>query len=139
MTETATKPAALSREDLLQIGKVLKLEKVEIAAGKAPVFVREMTGTERDAFEASIVTMRGKNADVNMKDARAKLLVKTLANEKGDRMFKDGEEQVVGAMGAALVDRLFTVAQRINGLSDKDVKELTADLGGAQSDASISA
>jgi len=137
MTTTVEKTVAISREDFLKIGAVLKLEGCKIAEGKI-IYVREMTGTERDAFEASIVTMRGKNHDVNLKGARAKLLVKTLANEAGSRMFKDGEENLVGALGADLVDKLFTVAQKVNGMSEKDVKELIGDLGVAQSGASIS-
>src|SRR5690242_13439236 len=86
--------------------------------------VRGMTGTERDAFEASCIEGRGKKRDFNMNNLRAKLVAYCCIDEKGQRLFTEADVQSIGNVRADIVDRLFTVAQKLSGITQEDADEL---------------
>lgn len=89
------------------------------------VQVRGMTGSERDAFEASCIEGRGKKRDLNMKNLRAKMVAFCCVDEQGHRVFSDGADVLaLGAVRADVVDRLFGVAQRLSGMREEDADEL---------------
>lgn len=88
------------------------------------VTVRGMTGIERDAFEASCIEGRGKRRDVNTKNMRAKLVAFCCVDEGGNRAFTDADASALGAVRADLIDRIFSVAQRLSGMSEADVDDL---------------
>ena len=114
----------LSRDVILS-AQDLKSEAVEVPEWGGAVYVRCMTGTERDAFEVEVYTIRGKSVEMNRENFRARLLVRVLVDEKGSRLFSDQDIGSLGAKSARVLDRLFTVAMRVNGLSRKDVDDLT--------------
>ena len=78
-----------------------------------------MTGTERDAFEETIFKGGGSNIGT-----RARLAALTIIDEKGQRLFTDEDVQVLGEKSASALDRVYTVAIRLNGFTDQDVKDL---------------
>ncbi len=88
------------------------------------VFVRTLTGTERDAFEQDIIETKGEDVVRNMANLRAKLCVRCMVDDAGGRIFDDADVEALGRKSAAPIDRVFTVAQRLNGLSKKDTAEL---------------
>lgn len=88
------------------------------------VTVRGMTGSERDAFEASCIEGRGKKRDVNTKNIRAKLVAFCCVDESGTRVFRDDDPAALGSVRADLLDRIFGVAQRLSGMSEQDLDEL---------------
>lgn len=91
----------------------LKRELVSVPEWGCDVYVRTMTGSERDAFEQSLA---GKDGQRDLTNLRARLLVKTLVDEAGVRAYGDDEAHWLGGKAAAVLDRLFEVAQRLNGL-----------------------
>lgn len=105
----------------------------------AVVFVRGLTGQERDEWENAILKRRidddgTYHMEANFTNTRATLLVRALVDEQGNRLF-DGSEAVgkLGKKSAAVLDRLFGVAQRLSRLSTADVKELEKNSGGTVS------
>ena len=135
--DPATGSKILTRDEILKADK-LAVEKVLVPEWGGTVCIKEMTGTERDAFEAGILTMRGTKADVRMQDARAKFLVNVICDENGVRLFKSDEVHIVGKLGAKKIDKLFEVASKLNGMSQKDVGELVEGLGDARNGGSTS-
>lgn len=99
-----TKEAILSADDLPR-------ERVSIPQWGGDVFVRTMTGTDRDAFETSLIGKEGR-----MENVRARLVSLTLCNEVGTRIFGDEDITALGAKSAKALDRVFAVAQRLNGI-----------------------
>ena len=115
--------AGLTREAFLSAtAPPQQLVKVPELGGD--VIVRGMTGEERDAFEASLIEGRGKKRDVNMKNMRAKLVAYCCVDEKGDRLFTDEDAGKLGKTRADILNRLFTVAQKLSGISEEDADEL---------------
>ena len=118
---------SLSRDDILKADDI-QIEEVEVPEWGGTLFVKGMTGTERDAFETSIVETRGKNSRVNMKNIRAKLAIHSICDEKGKTIFTAKDVEVLGNKSAAALQRVFDVASRLSGISDKDVEELAEGL-----------
>ena len=113
-----TKDAILQAQDS-------KLEKLEVPEWGGHVFIKSMSGTERDNFEAETYVTKGKKVEFNRENFRARLLVRTLCDESGSPIFARKDIDALGAKSAKALDRCFSVSQRINGLSAEDVDELT--------------
>lgn len=128
----------LSKTDILSIND-LKTEDVAVPEWAGTVRIRSLTGRERDTFEASLVRGEGKDRKVDMTNMRARLVGLTVISEFGERLFTDDEIDLLGAKCGAALDRVFTAAQRLNGLSSEDVDQLTKNSSGAQSAVSTSA
>jgi hypothetical protein len=114
----------LSRDQILAFRGQRKKELVEVPEWDGSVYVAEMTGTERDAFEGETFKMKGKNVEANTSNIRARLAARTMVDEDGKRLFSDQDVYVLGELSAAALDRVFAVAQRINGFSQADLDEL---------------
>jgi hypothetical protein len=121
---------ALDRIALLQ-QDTLKIEKVELP-GRGIVHVREMTGKEKDIWEQSLMkqtkTGDSKNPvqyETSLEDFRAKLAVVTVCNEQGELLFRPTDVELLNKrMSASNLDRIITVAQRLNRITEQDKEEM---------------
>lgn len=86
------------------------------------VHLRGLTGSERDLWEQHVYSER--DAKKGVKNIRASLVVRSLTDEAGVRMFKDSEIDQVGSMPAAVIDCLYEHCQRLSGLGAKDAEEI---------------
>lgn len=115
--------AILTREQILQ-AQDLHTEEVAVPEWGGSVLVRGMTGTERDAFEASILEMNGKGSRMDMRNLRAKLAALCMVDEQGERVFTEKDAGELGKKSATALSRVFEAAQRLSGLTAADVEEL---------------
>ena len=127
-----SKTAILAAQDL-------QTEDVEVPEWGGAVRVRSFTGRERDAFESSMVRGDGRDRKVDLTNMRARLVGLTVIDETGQRLFTDEEADLLGAKSGAALDRVFAIAQKLNGLSGADVEELTKNSSGVPSAVSTSA
>jgi len=126
MTNILTRGAIQQAQDLQQ-------EIVPVPEWGGDVIVRGLTGAERDAFEGDIITQNGKNMSLNTANMRAKLAARSVIDEQGKRLFSDDDIQMLGTKSAVALQRIFDVAQRLSGMSEKDVQELSEALKNAPS------
>ena len=132
-----TKDLLLQRDDL-------KIEKVELTRGY--VFVREMTGSEKDRWEQSMLKQKpngNKNAAVEyettLEDFRAKLAVVTMCDADGNLLFEAKDIKALNkAMSATNMEKIVEVAQRLNAISQKDKDEILKNSEADQEDSSSS-
>lgn len=117
----------LSRDAILQANDLEK-ELVPVPEWGGEVYVRAMTGAERDRFEASVVEQRGKKQIFHIEQIRAKLASYTICDEQGNRLFTDADVKVLGQKSAAALQRVYEVAQRLSGITDTAVDELAEGL-----------
>jgi hypothetical protein len=61
-----------------------------------------------------------------------------MIDESGKRLFPDADVRELGKKSASALQRVFEVAQRLSGLSNADVEELTKNSTSDQSEDSIS-
>ena len=116
---TLNKAAILAANDL-------PTETVDVPEWGGDVTVRTMTGRERDEFEAEILK-RPKAADGSIADLRGlkvHLVIRTVVDESGAPLFTDEDGEALNGKSAAALNRIADVAQRLNGLTKKDVDEL---------------
>ena len=117
----------LKKETILWI-KDIAVEKVEVPEWGGHVYAKGLTGAERDKFEASLVTTRGKERNVNMANIRAKLASLTVCDDTGARMFSEEDVQALGQKSASALQRIFEVSQRLSRIGDEDIQELAEGL-----------
>lgn len=128
---------ALSRDQILE-AKDLETREVEVPEWGGTVLVRALSGTDRDAYEASLVQMRGNKSVPQLGNIRAKLVARAIVDEDGNRLFTDADIKVLGQKSAAALSRVFTVAAEMSGLNDADIEEIEGNSDAAQSGASTS-
>ncbi|TXH06679.1 MAG: hypothetical protein E6R09_01095 [Rhodocyclaceae bacterium] len=106
----------LSKEAILAADD-LPREQVTVPEWGGDVLVRTMTGTDRDAFEAGLIGKDGR-----MENVRARLVSLTLCDHSGALLFSDSEVSALGKKSARALDRVFNVAQRLNGIGADQVE-----------------
>lgn len=93
------------------------------------VRIRSITGRQRDDYEQSMVEQRGNDRKLNMRNARAKLIVLCAVDEDGRPLFSSEDLRALSAKNAKPLDRLFDACQVLVGLSEEDVEKLTENFG----------
>jgi hypothetical protein len=137
------KKVFLNREALLAKPK-LAIEKVEISNGY--VFVREMTGFEKDQWEQSLMktapngNMQGQpKVNYDLSNFRAKIAVSTLCDEEGNLLFSMNDIILLNkSLKASDLEKIVEKAQAINGVSEKDKQEMLKNLEAGQGEGSNS-
>lgn len=130
---------ALTRDAIIQADD-RKMERVDVPEWGGHVFVRSLTGRERDAFEADInkPSRKGKGEN-NFDNFRAKFVALCMVDEDGQQLFKTRQEiAMLGSKSVAALQRVFNKAQELNGMSDEDVEDLTEDFDQVPEEDSIS-
>jgi hypothetical protein len=112
--------ALLTRDQIIAAADA-KSEVVNVPEWGGDVHVKVMTGTERDAWEASILDADDK---VSKKQFRAKLLVQTLVDEQGKRLFTEADLDALSAKNANAITRLYEKASKLNALTKEDEDQL---------------
>ena len=135
----------LLNRDALLAKEELTIEKVEFDNGDF-VYVRQMTGHERDLFEQSLLK---KNRDAKgivvsyeqaTEDFRAKLAVVTLCDEAGNSILEPKDYPILSRnMSAKRLETIINKAQKLNAITEEDkeaiVKNSVADqVGSSNSD-----
>lgn len=110
---------ALSKDQILAADD-LDLLKVHVPEWGGDVFIRVMSVGERDAYENEWVRKK----DTGVDDFRAKFLVRCLVDDKGNRLFDNGDVQRLAAKSAKVVNRVWQAAMEHNNLSDESIEEL---------------
>ena len=126
-------PCKRATKDLIRAAEDLQIEKVDVMEWGLSVDVRGLTGVERDEWEKSRVDQkakvkRGQSQPLKLSNWRASLVVRTVCDEKGQLLFGDKDIVAVGKKSAMAIERVFTVAMRLSGLTDDDLEELAEDL-----------
>ena len=98
------------------------------------MYVRALNGSERDSLEAWMVEMNGKGAQDLYGNMTARLAAMTMVDEQGDNLFEMGDVVVLGRKSANALRRVVEVAQRLSGVTQADVEELTKNSASDQSD-----
>lgn len=111
--------------------------------------LRELSGTERDRFEVSVIHEEnvtgadGKTQSVRKVEAmllRARLVALSLVGEDGKRLYADDEVEILSdAVPSSVLGRLFEAAQKLNGLDAAAQEAAGKNSESAPTGASISA
>ena len=103
----------------------IKIEEVIVPQWSTtdPVCVKGMTAIDRDSLERDMFNPDGKLKE-GFNNLRAKVSVRTICDEKGERAFTNDEWELLANKSAAAIEIIFPLAQRLSGLSKGDVEKL---------------
>lgn len=128
----------LSRDQILAASD-LETREVEVPEWGGSVLVRALSGKERDAYEASLMLIRGKTQIPNLANMRAKLVARAIVDEDGKRLFTDQDVNALGLKSAAALNRVHDVVQELSGLNEGATEDAEENSDAAQSGDSTSA
>jgi len=113
----------LTRDAILAVQDI-PFEDVDIPAWGGKVRVRGLTAKERDDFENNAIALREIDATKAADNIRARLVVLSLVDSEGNRLFTNDEAEALGKKHGAVVDRLYWAARRLSAFDDKDIETL---------------
>ncbi len=129
----------LSRDEILAADD-LRAEDVKVPEWGGMVRVRELTGTELDAYQASMMSLRDGETIPEMGNMRAKLVTRAIVGDDGEPMFTELDIGRLGQKSGVALQRVYEVAARLSGLSaaseDEAMTSLKEDQTGGSSSSS---
>ncbi|MFE2936662.1 hypothetical protein [Streptomyces sp. NPDC059278] len=131
---------ALLTKDQIAAADDRAWEDVPVPEWGGTVRVLGMSGTERNAYQASVVVIgtNGKPQRVNIEDQLAKMVAKCIVGEDFERLFTDREVKELGKKNGAVLDRLADIAKRLSGLTESAVEDAAGKSGTTRNGASTS-
>ena len=110
---------SLTKDQILAANDA-NLLKVAVPEWGGDLYIRVMTVGERDAYENEWQRKK----DTGVEDFRTKFLVRCLVDEKGNRLFDNGDVQRLAEKSARVMNRVWLAAMEHNNLSDASIEEL---------------
>lgn len=107
-------------------------ELVEVPEWGGAVYVRTISGAERDQYETEGISLKtGKLQREAVETTRARLVALCAVGEDGKRLFNPSDVMGLARKSARALDRVFEAAARLNGIRKEDVEELRGNFAGA--------
>ncbi len=122
---------ALTKAQLLDAAR-LGIREVALPGGRGSVFVRGLSLREYDGFETAVTEAKKRG----LPTVRAELLVRTLCDEAGARLFGDSDTDALAALGQDVLEPAFQAAAALAGLADDVGKNSPSEPGGGSSSGS---
>lgn len=97
----------------------LPLISIDVPEWGGQVWIRTLTGAERDRYVDLCQKRVGKNDYVDMKGLRMRLLALVLCNSAGVCLVKAEDEPKLGKKSTSVLDRLFKAARKHNRLGSE--------------------
>lgn len=113
-----------TKEELLAAKVARESVPVKVNGKTGTVWVRGMTGTERDSWEQTVFAKRKGAKDEVYPYYRASLIVRSVCDDKGARLFSDEDIVRVSEMPADILDDIYDVAARLSGISQEEVDRI---------------
>lgn len=140
---------SLTKDNIFKAEDIIK-EWVDIPEWDGGLYIKVLSGEERDSFEAGMF----KSNDMgdftrNLDNMRARLIAFAAVDEDNKPIFDSnlkydiqgklyGDVAELGKKSSVVLDRMYTVAQRLNKLRKEDIEDLTKNSLPDQSEDSIS-
>lgn len=112
----------LNRDTILQADDLAR-EQVDVPEWGGQVYVRMMTGEERDRWEMSISKRRSNNGDIDLNGIRAALAVIVVCDEKGNSVFKPEDAKALAKKNGTAIERICFAARKLSRLDDADIED----------------
>lgn len=114
---------SLDRESIIR-RRPLKLEKVHVPEWGGDVYVREMTGAERDWLDSQMYDPKTKDVSLlNVPNYRATIAALVLADENGALLFTKHDIPFLSSQPARGLERVMEAGLRVSGMSDTAVDD----------------
>ncbi len=109
-------------KDAILAAQDCKVVAVEVPEWGGTVYVRTISGTERDSFDASLLPDPDSKRR-NFANIRARFVALVLCDEKGVRLCKNEEASALGAKSSLVLNRIWQAGRKLNAMDPDDVDE----------------
>lgn len=121
--------AVLTRDQIIEAARNAKIERERLTIPElgGDIFVRGMSGKERDKFEEGLRIRKGKRSgQSDLRNFRALLAVRVIVDEAGERLLNDSEADVdmIGKLGAGVLDRILAKCTELSGKAEEEIDDL---------------
>lgn len=113
----------LTRDEILGADD-LKSETVKVPEWGGNVLVSELTGAERDAWEASVVKTNGEKVTVDHSNMRARLVALSIIDKDRKKLFTEKDIVALGKKSARALDRVVSSAMRLSRIGEEHLEKL---------------
>lgn len=127
----------LTREAILAAND-LPTKDVAVPQWGGTVRIRSLTGTERDQFEADVLSAR-REGQISPGNVRARYVSMCVVDEQGNNLFSDKDIEALGGKSGAALEIVYQAVLSMNALSEEDVEELAGNSEPGPNGASTSA
>ena len=129
--------ALLTKQQIVDANDLETVE-VNVPQWGGSVLVRALTAKQRGQLMSTLIDQTKDGRTLRLQDLQARLCAMSIVDGQGKRFFSDNELAALGAKSSAALQRVFEVAQRLSGLSDEQVGELSKNSDETPSDDSPS-
>ena len=119
--------ALLTKDQILAADDIERIE-VEVPQWGGSVLVQGLSAKQRGFLMDRIVDQRGNGRKLKLADIQVLTCALSIVGEDGKRLFSDLEMNHLAAKSSAALQVVFEVAQKLSGLSDEQVEELSGNL-----------
>lgn len=109
----------MSKEYLLGLDFSQQIVKL----GEKEYIVKEMDAETANKYESSLYTIKGDKVDFDTSKAKTKLVLLTLYDLDGKRVFEDKDYGHVAKLPAHIVDKVYQIASNLNNLNAEEVEK----------------
>jgi hypothetical protein len=122
----------LSKDDIFK-AEDLPTRDVEVPEWGGVVRVRALSGSDRDAYDASMLRAQSDGSVLRVPGSRAKLVSLCIVKDDGDPMFNEFDIGRLAQKSATALDRVVNAVVELSALSDEAVGELEGNSDAAPS------
>lgn len=108
--------ATLTRDAILAVQDIAR-EEIKIPEWGGSVYIKRLTAAERLALSERTVGADGA-------DFMALVLIACVVDADGQQLLEDSDAALLAGKAGTVVQRLFNVADRLNGFTDRRAREL---------------
>ena len=105
----------------------LPRQSVYVDEWKTTLHVRSMNGTERAAFESTLISTKDSDGAERFRTAKVLLVALCTVDENGERIFDDLENDTkeLSKKSSQAIDRLYKAASLLNAIDDGNVEDIS--------------
>lgn len=126
--------AVLTGDQIREAARNAKIDREQLVVPElgGAIYVRGMSGKERDKFEEGLRIRKGSRAgQSDLRNYRATLAVKVIVDESGERLLNDGDAELFGRLPAGVLDRILQKCQQLSGKAEEEIDDLGNDSASA--------
>ena len=120
----------LTKDQILNANDLQK-KKVNVPEWGGDLYVYEFDGSDRDKLEAFIASKKV-DSQYSTEKYRSKVLSLSLKDDSGNFLFSDGDLEDLNKKSSQVINRLFDIAQELNGLGEESVEAASGKSGTGQ-------
>lgn len=128
----------LTRDEIFGMEDIL-VEEVTIPMwNNRTVLVCGLSAAAKNQYQQSLVEMKGGTQKLRLENSTAKLVALTVVNQARQRIFTERDIEKLGTKSAAALELIVEAANRLSGMTKKEVEDLVKNSEPSQSDDSSS-